>query len=201
MFVAGDSTVCDWVGTNTSAGSDDETGWAQALPRYFGPGVAVANYADSGETAGGFYGKFFPAARSAMKAGDYLFIQFGHNDAKDNVDPALYEPSLLKYITDARARQVTPVLFTPVSRKGGTAADPGFKGFEKKVIALAQREDVAYIDLTALSRSYYATVPNPSALFMDSGTHFSSLGADGVARVVAKALADGDLPLKSYVRL
>ena len=50
---------------------------------YLKPGIAVANYADSGETAGGFYTKFFPAARTAMKAGDYLFIQFGHNDQKD----------------------------------------------------------------------------------------------------------------------
>ena len=68
---------------------------------YLKPGVAVANYADSGETAGGFYTKFFPAARTAMKAGDYLFIQFGHNDQKDPADIASYQANLTKGIHQA----------------------------------------------------------------------------------------------------
>ncbi len=200
LFVAGDSTLCDWLGTNTSAVNDDETGWAQALAQYFGPGVAVANYADSGETAGGFYGKFFPPARAALKAGDYLFVQFGHNDQKDATDIANYKTNLMKYVTDARAKSATPVLFTPVSRSGGSDADPGFAGLDQQVRDLAATEKVAYIDLTLLSRNYYKTVPDEKLLFADSGTHLSSLGANAVAGLVAKAVKAGELPLKTFVR-
>lgn len=200
LFVAGDSTLCDWVGTNTSAVSDDETGWAQALAQYFAPGIALANYADSGETAGTFYTKFFPAAEKAMKAGDYLFVQFGHNDQKDATAIADYKSNLLKYVQDARAKQVTPVLFTPVSRSTGTDAEPGFMGLDQYVRDLAAAEKVAYVDLTVLSRNYYKTVPDKKVLFADSGTHLSSLGAIAVAGLVAQALKTSDLPLKSWLR-
>ncbi|MEP7052790.1 MAG: GDSL-type esterase/lipase family protein [Pseudomonadota bacterium] len=200
LFVAGDSTLCDWVGTNTSAVNDDETGWAQALAQYFAPGVAVANYADSGETADSFYTKFFPAARNAMKAGDYLFVQFGHNDQKDATAVANYKSNLLKYVQDARAKQVTPVLFTPVSRSTGTDADPGFMGLDQEVRDLAAAEKVAYVDLTLLSRNYYKTVADKKAVFADSGTHLSSVGATAVAGLVAQALKVSDLPLKAFVR-
>jgi lysophospholipase L1-like esterase len=199
IFVAGDSTLCDWVGTNTSAVNDDETGWAQALAQYFAQGVAIANYADSGETAGGFYSKFFAPAKAALKAGDYVFVQFGHNDQKDSAAVASYKTNLMKYVQDARDKQATPVLFTPVSRSSGSDANPGFAGLDDQVRELAAAEKVAIIDLTVLSRNYYKTVPSKAALFADSGTHLSSLGANGVAGLVATAIKGGDLPLKSFV--
>jgi lysophospholipase L1-like esterase len=199
IFVAGDSTLCDWVGTNTSAVNDDETGWAQALAQYFAQGVAIANYADSGETAGGFYSKFFAPAKAALKAGDYVFVQFGHNDQKDSAAVASYKTNLMKYVQDARDKQATPVLFTPVSRSSASDANPGFAGLDDQVRELAAAEKIAIIDLTVLSRNYYKTVPSKAALFADSGTHLSSLGANGVAGLVATAIKGGDLPLKSFV--
>jgi lysophospholipase L1-like esterase len=200
IFVAGDSTVCDWVATNSSALRADETGWAQELSMYLKPGIAVANYADSGETAGSFYTKFFPPARTAMKAGDYLFIQFGHNDQKSAADIASYKTNLGKYVADARAKQATPVIFTPVSRSGGTAADPGFAGLDQQAREVASEQGVALIDLTVLARAYYTTVPDRTALFVDGGTHFSEQGAIGVAGVVAKALKSTNLPLAALVK-
>lgn len=200
VFIAGDSTVCDWVGSNTSAVSDDETGWGQALAQYFRAGAAVANYADSGETAGGFYGKFWPAARQTMKAGDYLFVQFGHNDQKSGDAVAEYRENLLRYVNDARDRQATPVLFTPVSRSGGSQDEPGFAGLDQQVRDLAASEQVALVDLTVLSREHYASVADKKLLFVDSGTHLSSRGADAVAALVASALRASELPLKAFVR-
>jgi lysophospholipase L1-like esterase len=199
IFIASDSTVCDWVSTNTSALAADQTGWGQELSMYLKPGVAVANYADSGETASSFYTKFFPPARTAMKAGDYLFIQFGHNDQKVAADVTNYKANLLKYVTDARAKNVTPVIFTPVSRSSGTAANPGFAGLDQDARDLAAQENVALVDLTALSRAYYTTVPSKSALFID-GTHFHEIGAIGVAGVVANALKASTLGLKDYIK-
>jgi lysophospholipase L1-like esterase len=198
VFIASDSTACDWVSTNTSALAPDETGWGQALSMYLKPGVAVADYADSGETSGSFYGKFFPPARAAMKAGDFLLIQFGHNN-KSDADIARYGADLSRYIDDARAKNVTPVIVTPVSRSSGTAQAPGFNNLDEVARDLAAREDVALIDLTALSRTFYTTVPSKNALFID-GTHFHEDGAIGVAGVVARALKDSGLGLASFVK-
>ncbi len=201
VFVAGDSTVCDWTAANTSAVRDDEAGWAQPLSMYFKQGVAVANYADSGETAADFYTKFFPAARSAMKPGDYLFIQFGHNDQKpENNAAAGYKSNLLKYVNDAREREVIPVLFTPVSRKGGSVASPGFAGLDQEARDLAKAQGIALIDLTLLSLAYYASVPDKHALFVDGGTHLSDVGAIGVAGEVAAAIKASALGLRAFVK-
>ena len=200
LFIAGDSTVCDWDPVNSSSVSPDETGWGQALAAYFGLGLAVANYADSGETAGSFYSKFFPPARTAMKAGDYLLVQFGHNDQKSADAVASYKANLLKYVQDARSRQVTPVLLTPVSRSSGTEVNPGFAGLDQQVRDLAASENVALVDLTVLSRSYYATVPDKKALFADGGTHLSSAGATAVAGLVAKALPGVVPALSPFLR-
>ncbi len=200
IFIAGDSTVCDWVSTNTSALAADETGWAQELSLYMKPGVSVANYADSGETAGSFYTKFFPAARTAMKAGDYLFIQFGHNDQKNATDIANYPTNLTNYVNDAKAKGAIPVIVTPVSRASGSAANPGFAGLDQVARDTATQLGVALIDLTALSRSYYTTVPNFSSTLFIDGTHFHEVGAIGVAGVVANAIKSSSLGLSSYVR-
>ncbi len=200
IFIASDSTACDWVSTNTSALAADQTGWAQELSLYMKPGVSVANYADSGETAGSFYTKFFPAARTAMKAGDYLFIQFGHNDQKSATDIANYPNNLTNYVNDAKAKGAIPVILTPVSRASGTAANPGFAGLDQVARDTAAQLGVALIDLTALSRSYYATVPNFSSTLFIDGTHFHEVGAIGVAGVVANAIKSSSLGLSSYVR-
>ena len=77
VFLAGNSTVVN---------QDDEpwAAWGQMLPRFLGPGVAVANHAESGLTLGSFLGsKRLAKVLSVMKPGDYLFIEFGHNDQKD----------------------------------------------------------------------------------------------------------------------
>lgn len=198
LFVASDSTAADWVSTNASALADDETGWAQELSMYLKAGIAVANYADSGETSGSFYSKFFPAARDAMKAGDYLLIQFGHNN-KSAADIARYGADLQEYIDDARAKGVTPVIVSPVSRLSATAANPGFNGLDQVARDVAAREGVALVDLSVLSREFYASAPNRSALFID-GTHFHEVGAIGVAGVVADALKASSLDLRSFVK-
>ena len=205
LFYAGDSTACDWVDSNTSNLGPGETGSAQALSMYLKPGVAVANYADSGETAGSFYSKFFdPYATSLFKEGDFVFVQFGTNDSKDVATTAnggkVYKDDLMKYVTAARAKNAIPVILTPVSRKGGTAADPGFQGLDQAARDFAAAQNVALIDMTVLSRAYYASVTDKDALFVDSGTHFSELGATGVAGTLAKAIQGSTLALRAFVK-
>ncbi len=77
VYLAGDSTVTDQP-------REPWNSWGQMLPRFFKPGVAVANHAESGESLKSFIGeKRLDKIFSTIKAGDYLFIQFGHNDQKD----------------------------------------------------------------------------------------------------------------------
>jgi lysophospholipase L1-like esterase len=199
LFVAGDSTVCD------SDPVRPERGWAQELSIYLKPGLAVANYADSGDTAGSLYSKF--AKRGAvLKKGDYLFIQFGHNDMKSTDAVASYKANLMKFVTDARNAMATPVLFSPVARrayledrtKPTTLADPGFNGLDQQVRELAAAEKVAFVDLTTLALKYCATVDAP-ALFSSRTeiAHFNTKGATAISQLVADALKAGTTPTTS----
>jgi len=199
LFVAGDSTVCD------SDPVRPERGWAQELSIYMKPGLAVANYADAGDTAGSLYTKF--ASRGAvLKKGDYLFIQFGHNDMKSAADIASYKTNLMKFITDARNAMATPILFSPVARraylddhnKPTTLADPGFNGLDQQARDLAAAENVAFVDLTTLALRYYATVDAP-ALFSSRTeiAHFNVQGAAAISKLVADALKAGTTPTTS----
>jgi len=195
LFVVGDSTVCD--------APSSQRGWAQEFSQFLKPGLAVANYADAGDTAGTLYDKF--ASRGAvLKEGDYLFIQFGHNDQKSQAGIDSYKTNLMKFITDARSAKATPILFSPVARraylddhnKPTTLADPGFEGLDQQARDLAAAEQVAFVDLTKLAINYYATV-DASTLF--AGTteiaHFNVTGATAVSKLVADALKAGTTPV------
>jgi lysophospholipase L1-like esterase len=197
LFVVGDSTVCDATGS--------QRGWAQEFSQFLKPGLAVANYADAGDTAGTLYGKF--ASRGAvLKEGDYLFIQFGHNDQKSQAGIDSYKTNLMKFIADARSAKATPVLFSPVARraylddrdKPTTLADPGFEGLDQQARDLAAAEQVAFVDLTELAIEYYATV-NASTLFATSSeiAHFNVAGATAISQLVASALKAGTTPATS----
>ena len=199
LFVVGDSTVCDATGS--------QRGWAQEFSQFLQPGLAVANYADSGDTAGTLYGKF--ASRGAvLKEGDYLFIQFGHNDQKTQAGIDSYKTNLMKFIAEARSAKATPILFSPVARraylndrnKPTTLADPGFEGLDQQARDLAAAEQVAFVDLTKLAIEYYATV-DASTLFASSSeiAHFNVTGATAVSKLVAGALEAGTMPVTSIV--
>lgn len=204
LFIASDSTAADWDPVNTSALGPDERGWAQELTQFLKPGLAVANYADSGETAGSFYTRFWPAARALLKQGDYVFIQFGHNDQK--IDLTLYQPALLNYINDARAARATPVIVTPPGRRTATAADAGFAGLDQQARDLAAQQNVALIDLTMLSIAYYRTVANLPSLFAtltaggNDSTHFGEMGATQIANLVAQAMKNLEPRLGAFVQ-
>jgi lysophospholipase L1-like esterase len=193
LFVVGDSTVCDWDPANASLGPT-ERGWAQNFSQFLRPGLAVANYADSGDTAGSLYGKF--ASRgAALQEGDYLFIQFGHNDQKSQDGINSYKANLMKFVNDAREKKAVPILFSPAARKSATQASPGFAGLDQQARDLAKAESIAFVDLTTLSIDYYATV-DKSLLFTSTteSTHFNIAGATAISKLVADALKAGTTP-------
>jgi lysophospholipase L1-like esterase len=205
LFIASDSTVCDWdpaVYNPFAPDGTDVSGWGQEVSQYFNAGLAVANYADSGETAGTFYGKFFPPAKALMKQGDFLVVEFGHNDMKSD-SSTTYKTNLQKYLTDAKAKSVTPVLITPVSRSGGAGFASTVDGvaLDQTMRDLATAQNVSLVDLTKLSSAYYGTLSSSakSALFVD-GTHFHEPGATQIANLVAQALKGMTTGMEAYVR-
>ena len=157
IFLAGDSTVTDQPREPT-------TSWGQMLPVFFSPDVAVANHAESGETMkSSITGLRLDKILSQAKKGDYLFIQFGHNDMKQNwpqtyVEPFTTHKAYLKvFIAEAKRRGVTPVLVTPMQRRNfdGTKIRNSLGDFPESVRQTAKEENVALIDLTRMSIALY----------------------------------------------
>ena len=115
IYIAGDSTVTDQAEVPWA-------GWGQLLPRFFKPDrVVVSNHAESGETLSSFLGeRRMEKLLTTLRAGDYLLIQFGHNDMKQTGPDAgafkNYTRLLKEFIATARQHGATPVLVTPMNR-------------------------------------------------------------------------------------
>lgn len=115
VFLCGNSTVVDQ--DNEPWGS-----WGQMIPRFFTEKVAVANYAESGESANTFLAAHrFDKALTQMKKGDYVFVEFGHNDQKQKGKgkgpwTSFYD-SLKEYIVKTREKGATIVFVTPTQRR------------------------------------------------------------------------------------
>lgn len=183
VYLAGDSTVCDQP-------REPWNSWGQMLPRFFDDHVAVANYAESGESlksslAAHRFDKIF----SRLAPGDFLLVQFGHNDMKDHAPDALarYHDNLVRVVAQTRARGATPVLVTSMERKAGLQG-PTLAGYPATVRAVAREQGVALIDLNAVSLVFYRALgPNLNRAFQD-GTHHNNYGSYELARCVVEGI-------------
>jgi lysophospholipase L1-like esterase len=194
IFIAGDSTVCDQP-------AEPWNSWGQMLPRFFKPEIAVANYAESGESIKSSLGaKRFDKVFSLMKSGDYLFVQFGHNDMKDKATNALetYKANLKKLVARTRELGGTPVLVTSMERKGGVERDT-LAGYPQTVRDVAKEENCAMIDLHAMSRTFYRALrENVDKAFQD-GTHHNNYGSYELAKCVVNGIRENKLPLAKSI--
>jgi lysophospholipase L1-like esterase len=174
IYVIGDSTASVY-----EKNLHPRTGWAQVLNEYFAPGCAtVRDQALSGRSSKSFYdeGSWTPV-RNALRAGDFVFIQFGHNDEKTD-DPQRYtEPAttftqyLTKYLEETIAKGATPLLLTPIQRNkwsGGKLADT-HGAYPAAMRQLAQQRKLGLIDMTQLTSSYFERIGQTmtTALFMN----------------------------------
>lgn len=189
VFLIGDSTVTD-------QGGEPAAGWGQMLPRFLTPEVAVANHAESGETLKSFLmeGRLAKVLEQ-VKAGDYLFIQFGHNDSKTQwpqtfADADSTYPAYLRaVVAEARLRGVIPVLVTSMHRrkfdKTGHVVDT-HGGYPAAVRRVAAELYVPLIDLHALSAGFYEKLGvEGSAVAFTDATHHNNYGGYQLARLVA----------------
>jgi lysophospholipase L1-like esterase len=183
IHILGDSTVTDQ--------SDEPwNSWGQMLPRFFGPAVAVANHAESGESIRSSLGaKRFEKVYRAMKKGDYVMVQFGHNDMKDKRPDALetYRSNLVEIVKKVRDLGGTPVLITSMERKAGVKNDT-LGGYPDAVRSVAKELDVAVIDLHAMSRTLYQALGDKIGAAFQDGTHHNNYGSYELAKCVVEGI-------------
>ncbi|WP_207591535.1 GDSL-type esterase/lipase family protein [Halomontanus rarus] len=198
VFLAGDSTVTDQPAFPWNS-------WGQMLTRFFGPAVAVANHAESGRTIRSFVAeRRWEKVRSQLEAGDYLFVQFGHNDMKNGTpEETGYRDGLSTFVEAARERDATPVLLTPPHRRrfdGGAVVDT-HRDYPDAVRRVAREKNVALIDLHAASKTLYEALgPEGSAAAFVDGTHHTDYGSDQLARCVVAGIRENDLELARFLR-
>jgi lysophospholipase L1-like esterase len=194
IYLLGDSTVTDQP-------FEPWNSWGQMLPRFFKPGVAVANYAESGESIASSLGaRRVAKVESSVTKGDYVFIQFGHNDMKSKKEDALqrYEADLTALVKSIRAKGGTPVLVTSMERKSGVLKDT-LAGYPDTVMRVAAAEKTALIDLHSMSRQLYVALgDNLDAAFQD-GTHHNNFGSYELAKCVVEGIRKAKLPLASLI--
>jgi len=192
IYLLGDSTVCDQP-------SEPYSSWGQMLTRFFKPDVVIANNAESGESLRSSLGaRRLDKVASTMKAGDYLLIQFGHNDEKEKGEGVsaftTYKADLRKFVAVAREHGAIPILITPMQRRtfdqeGKVTNSHG--DYPEAVRQVAREENVALIDLHAMSTRFYEALgPEKSKLaFKDGdGTHHNNYGSYELAKCVVEGI-------------
>lgn len=217
VFLAGNSTV-------VNQEEEPWASWGQMLPRFLGPGVAVANHAESGLSLGSFLGsRRLEKVLSIMKPGDYLFIEFGHNDQKEKGphDGAYnsYTERLQLFVAEAKKKGGIPVILTSTSRRSfgpDGKIENSLGDYPAAARQVARAEHVALIDLTALTQTLYETLgveeskkafvhypahtyPGQEQALADN-THFNPYGAYQIAKCVVEGIKANNLGLVKFLR-
>ena len=221
IFMIGDSTMA-----NKPTDDNPERGWGQLFPDYMSDEVDIQNHAVNGRSTKSFIAEHrWDTVMSRLKAGDYVMIQFGHNDQKaedsNRSAPAhtLYKDNLIRFVNDVRSKGATPILITPVMRRkfdaDGKFVDQhgDYPGVVKEVATMM---NVALIDLHQSSETLIVKegVENSRRLFLnipaghfknykgkeEDNTHFSEYGASSMASLVCQAIKDQHLPIEKYLK-
>ncbi len=206
IHLCGDSTMAE---KNLSNGNP-ERGWGMMFQNFLDDGATVINYAQNGRSTKSFIDKgLWDKVYQAIRPGDYVFIEFGHNDAKES-DPeryaapwGAYQDNLRRFIDETRQKGSTPVLLTPVARrwfKNGRLDRDCHGDYPAAMKAVAEEKGVILLDITTptldwieglgdeASRPYfmhlapgqYACAPEGKT----DNTHTVASGARKVAEIV-----------------
>ncbi|WP_308301751.1 rhamnogalacturonan acetylesterase [Neobacillus cucumis] len=220
IYLAGDSTVSDY-----PSSLFPRSGWGQVLPTMLDQQVTIRNFAKRGRSSKSFIneGRLNWILNSIQK-GDYLFIQFGHNDEKVkypnlHTNPnTTYKSYLKHYIDGARKKGAIPILVTPVQRMSfssdGRALNTHGR-YPAAMKALAKEENVPVIDLASKSRRLYQQLGSVDTkrlfLWLKAGkypnypqgvkdpTHFQEYGAEQIAKLVIEGIEELHLPLENHI--
>lgn len=215
IFMAGDSTIAI-----KEKKAYPETGWGMPFVQFWDSTVTVVNRAKNGRSTKTFISEgLWKSIADEAKEGDYVIIQFGHNDESPEkkeryATPDTFKMNLTRFITETREKKATPILFTPVSRrkfdKDGMAIAT-HEQYSALVREVAKETGVLFIDLDEKSRALYQQFgpENSKLLFLqlqpgehpnypegkNDNTHFNELGARLIAQLVLKELRSLNIEL------
>lgn len=222
IFLVGDSTMA-----NKPTDDNPERGWGQLFPNFFNQeDVEIQNLAMNGRSTKSFINEHrWDTLMSRVKQGDFVLIQFGHNDSKteDSLRSApahtIYKNNLIRFVNDVRRKGATPILITPVMRRKfdntGKFIDQhgDYPSVVKEVAVMLQ---VSLIDLHKSSEALITKegVENSKRFFLhipanhfknykgkeEDNTHFSEYGASSMASLVCKSINDQQLALAKYLK-
>ena len=218
VYLVGDSTM-----SVKETKAYPETGWGMPFAHFFNATVTVDNRAKNGRSTRTFISEnlWQPVANN-LNEGDYVFIQFGHNDESKEkgeryTTPDQYKKNLAGFINDTRSKKANPVLLTPVSRrrfKDGKVIET--HGVYSGIVRdLAKELNTPLIDLDKKSQELYQQFgeENSKLLFLqlkpgehpnypegkNDNTHFNELGARKIAQIVLAEIKTLNLELANRI--
>ncbi len=218
IFLAGDSTI-----SIKETKAFPETGWGMPFVHFWDSTVKVVNKAKNGRSTKTFISEgLWQSIYDEMQEGDYVFIQFGHNDeAKEKLEryttPGEYKINLTRFVNEARSRKAKPILVTPVSRRRfkDSVAIETHEVYSKLVVEVAASLKVPLLDLDSKSRELYQKFgPEHSKLLFlqlapgehpnypegkNDNTHFNELGARLIAQIVLDWIKQNEPELAAHI--
>jgi len=222
IFTIGDSTMAD----KDTTKNNPERGWCQVLPVFFDENrIKIDNHAKNGRSSKSFIEEgLWKVVLDRLQKGDYLFIQFGHNDSKPDVarktDPhTTYRENLVRYVKESREKGAIPVLFTSIVRRSfdrdGKAINT-LSEYPSVTREVGKEFNVPVIDLNASTEKLISTmgVEGSKALFMHiepgisqrepngrtDNTHLNPLGAFKVAELAVNEMKTQKLPFTQFLK-
>lgn len=217
VFLAGNSTV-------VNQDDDPWASWGQMFPGFLKKGITVANHAESGLSLGSFLSSNrLKKVLSLANHGDYLFIEFGHNDQKekgpDDGPYGSYTERMKMFVSEFRNKGGIPVIVSPANRRSFdengkiTNSLGDYPDAAKKA---AEELAVPFIDLNAMTLTLYESlgpegskklfVIYPANSFpwepkeLNDNTHFNSYGAYQLTKCIIQGIRENKLPLKKFLR-
>lgn len=224
IHTIGDSTMADYVENTTRT-----RGWGEMLQEFLSPDAQVINYARGGRSSRSFCEEgLWDKVKSNLTPGDYVFIQFAHNDekeqGKDGADGrgtapwSTYKSFLEKYVDETKAAGGIPILITPIIRRYFTssgvispkgchdlsiAPDDSTLNYVKVMKHVARQKQVALIDITSLTRKFSEELgveATTKQIYVPTdGTHTQATGAAYYAQLTVKELKRQGI-LTSYIK-
>lgn len=220
LHLVGDSTMSDKANP-----AYPERGWGQLLPQFLLPQLKVVNHAANGRSTRRFFNEGrWQLLLSELSKGDYVLIQFGHNDSKQS-DPARfaaadsdYQTFLTQFISDVRERGATPMLASSICRRN-FAADGSLTrdlaDYANAAAKVAKAAEVSFFDLQQLSCDFWQQLGKagsqpyfiqvPAGLYQkfpdgkEDNTHLTVQGASRIAQFFVQELKRQQHELAFYV--
>ncbi|MFT3935692.1 MAG: rhamnogalacturonan acetylesterase [Chitinophagaceae bacterium] len=218
IYLVGDSTM-----SIKAVSAYPETGWGMPFTAFFDSTVQVVNTAQNGRSTRSFIEeKRWQQIMDNLAAGDYVYVQFGHNDEikekKTYTTPDEFKTNLRRYVSDTRSKGAFPVLITPVARRrfdaNGQIVDTHVP-YASYVMEIAKETNTPLIDLNKTSMALLQSfgVENSKLLFnhlqpgehpnypkgKEDDTHFNELGARKMAQLVLQEIKTLNLPVADKI--